>query len=97
MVNEAPSGSNAPSGVFDNVLSFDEFKQKLINHFNSGRGTIMMDDGLFALSAWGYRNGNEFELLIADPHIKSNREQKLTGLYRVVLSEEGRQLSNTVS
>ena len=58
----------------------------------------MIDDATYALNIWGCREKEEgLELLIADPHILSNQEERLTGLYRILLDNKGNQISNSVS
>ena len=61
----------------------------------------MIDDSQLALSIIGYREGqhNEKHLLLADPHITTNRTagSRKTGIYEVVLDEAGQQVRNDVT
>lgn len=58
----------------------------------------MIDDGTFALSIIGYKIGidQKRHLLLADPHIKSNKKYKNAGIYEVILDKFGTQVSNNV-
>lgn len=58
----------------------------------------MIDDATYSLVVFGYKKTIDgLQLLIGDPHIKSNREEKNTGMYIVLVDGEGGQIGCSVS
>lgn len=51
----------------------------------------MIDDGAAALTIIGYKeySSDDIHLILGDPHISSNREERRSGIYEVILGEKG--------
>jgi hypothetical protein len=53
----------------------------------------MIDDGTISMAILAYRKevqANEHELIIGDPHILSNKTNKMeVGIYKIVLDKKG--------
>ena len=45
--------------------------------------SLMIDDGKYAMAIVGYKIGinNSKHIIIADPHIRSNKTNKMIGIY----------------
>lgn len=91
---------NAPKSVFNNEsLPFYHFKERLMSHFQTGKGSpVMIDDGTYAMNIVGIgSNESTTTLWIADPHIKEGVNpkniEKSNGLYLVTLNKTGAQIS----
>ena len=90
LINGYFSHNYAPEEVFTENLDFNQFKEKLKNHFmQKNPGPIIMDDSFVSICIIGVKFNEEnkgLELLIMDPHGVENFEK---GLYIVALDEEG--------
>ena len=89
LINGYPRGSYAPIEVFKKILNFQEFKEKLSQHFKQKNpGPIILDDSRASISIIGvkFRNDNNIELIIMDPHACPDAEK---GLYIITLDNNG--------
>ena len=90
LVNGYPKNSYAPKEVFDKTVDFKEFKEILKNYFNSPNpAPIILDDSWASVAIIGvqFNKDNEnIELMIMDPHARSEPEE---GLYIITLDEKG--------
>ena len=90
LVNGYPKNSYAPKEVFDKTVDFKEFKEILKNYFNSPNpAPIILDDSWASVAIIGvqFNKDNEnIEMMIMDPHARSEPEE---GLYIITLDEKG--------
>jgi len=94
------SVQNAPRVLSPNVndgnVTFPQFREKLVEHFQKQGFPLVIDNGKFALNILGVGTSDDGKthLLIGDPHLLFEREDHpLNGLYVVTLDQEGRQIA----
>lgn len=99
LLNAYPLSANAPSEVFEGTLSFQLFRDKLLSHFATRKGLVMLDDATYALVIFGCRvdTSNNLQLLIGDPHIATNQTCPFTGIYEIVVDAKGKQITASLS
>ncbi|CAD8088942.1 unnamed protein product [Paramecium sonneborni] len=99
LINGYPPNSNAPKEVFQETLTFNQFKSFLSEHFSLRKSPIQIDDSQYSMVIHDYKiDGNNSILYIGDPHIyfiHNNKEN--IGLYTVTLNDVGDQISNTIT
>lgn len=76
LVNGYPESANAPNCVFYQVVNFLAFKQLLLKQFKENKGLVMIDDATYSYCIFGIvkTTDDTLEILIADPHIRSNKK-----------------------
>ena len=93
LINNYSNNNYAPELVFNRLLTFDEYKKLLKNHFaQKNPAPIIMDDSYVSICIIGIKYNEEsknIELIIMDPHVVDN---PANGLYIVVLNEQGESL-----
>ena len=81
----------APKEVFERIIDFEQFKEKLKNHFSQNNpAPVIMDDASISICIIGFKFNEEnknIELFIMDPHSSFKPE---IGLYIIVLNDKGK-------
>ena len=93
LINGLPDFHNTPKEMFENIVSFKEFIQMLLDKLKL---PVMIDDGIYALTILEVKIKEKgFKLSIGDPHVN---EKTLKGscFYDVDLDESGRQIANSI-
>lgn len=91
LLNEYKIFALSPKEVFEKIISFEQFKTLLLNHFkNKFSLPIYLDDTILTFCLIGaVEEDNNLKLLILDPNIK-NVDECQKGIYVINIDSEGR-------
>lgn len=103
-VNGIPGCYTPKSSFHHPSLSFDAFKARLQDHFETKNAApVMIDDGIYTLNiiGLGFEDSNTL-LWIADPHIgegvnRAPSKKTANGLYTITLDASGNQIDNSLN
>jgi len=80
------------------ILNFHLLQQRLVQHFQTHKSPVMIDDDLYAMTILGIGiHDGLTSLLIGDPHIMPNITIPSLGIYVVILDEQGNFLDTSLT